>query len=401
MRVPYRDLVQKASKFKPDMARATEADTLIARPRLGPTGLRLVGRIASYADSIGLDPLEVAKAAASVAALEPDIRHSVIVHMGESGPADASVAEPDVSTDLEVIATVACTPSAFLGACVPQAATVSLLRSMSNRSLKQPWNSEWFRKEAYRLVSIAGAPSDQDVARNAIAARVDTLWSGMAAECVYSMLREGQAQIGERLWIEATDGTDLNGWMYESLLDKLRSMPWLRAEIFSQLQYRGVASFAEALGTNGEWTATVFDGEDLLETSSAPSVLVDWFASFAIMAAVRPFHDNGSGRWMIPFVSARDGVGILMLSAALRERPDAILRDLHLPGTEWARQLDRRVYREDGGLPTIEVDGERVPVMDLSEKQATERSVFYTYNEVGERTAWWHIAEDGEEERGQ
>jgi len=399
MRVPYRDLVQRASGFEPDMARATEAAAK-STCCLAPVSLRLVGRIASYANSIGLDSLEVAKAAASVVALEPDIRHSVIVHMGESGPADASVAEPDVSTDLEVIATVACTPSAFLGACVPQAATVTLLRSMSNRSLKQPWNSEWFRKEAYRLVSIAGAPSDRDVARNAIAARVDTLWSGMAAECVYSMLREGQAQIGERLWIESATA-DLNGWMYESLLDKLRSMPWLRAEIFSQLQYRGIADFAESLNTNGEWTATVFDGEDLLEISSAPSVLVDWFASFAIMAAAKPFHDNNNGRWVFPFVSAREGVGILLLSAALRERPDAILRGLHLPGAEWARRGDCHVYREDDGSRTIEVDGERVPVMGLSGRQATEKSVFYTYNEVGERTAWWHIAEDGEEERGQ
>jgi len=394
MRIPYSSLVQKAADFEPDMMAAKRVEE--ACGRLAPAGRRLVGKVAAYASSVGLDSLEVAKASLKAMRLDPDIAHAMMVHMGEGGPAGISVAEPDVSTDLEILTAIACTPSAFLGACVPKPATVALLKSMSVRARRQPWNSEWFHKESLRLTELAGAPDDRDVARSAIAARMDTVWSAMAAECVYSLLREGKVCVGERLWVECAPGASLGGWMYDSLLEKLRSVPWLRAETFSELPYGGIASFAQALQANGRWGALVFDGEDLIATDSEPSVLVDWFASLAITGFAKPFYDNSVSQWVIPFVSAREGVGVMSLSASLRERPDALLRKLHLPGVSWVRRIDSGVEHGDEGQITVDVDGEQIPIMHLSNAAAIERGVFFSYDEAGERTDFWHIGADEE-----
>lgn len=389
MRIAYRDLVKRVHDLEPNCAIARLVEQSSQHP-FGKITRRIIGQTGAFAHEIGLAAAaaELAKAVASINGLDADIRQSVIFTITEN-TAEASVAEPTLTNDLETTAVVACTPAAFLGMSIPQATTVALLRSMAIRAVDgHPWNFEWYRKEAFRLAGLADTPTDADVARSAMVSRIDTLWSGMAAECLYAMLRSGDVVIGDNLWVEQASPA-LSGWMYQSWLDKLAGIDWLTPDFVSQ-QYAGVSNFVAGLQANGDWAASVFDGEDLLEVSST-QVLKDWFGCFSIVAHGDAAYDNSADMWKIPFMSAREGVGVLMLRARLSERPVALLRGLRLPGVGWANTApDCRSWEEDGRT-MFDIDGEHVEAMDLTDRQAADNGVFYLRDEAGMRVRFWSM----------
>lgn len=371
--VSYRDLARGAAVLQPNPA-------VLA---------------ASFAESHGLDAsttsgfvTEVKK----VGMLEPDLRHAVLLEVAD-GLVTSRFADPVADDDLTTTALVACTPSALVGMCLSSPATVSLLRAMDNRAKSgMEWNYEWFRREALRLAVLGGRPTDQVIARNALVARLDTVWSAMAAECIYAMLMDGSARLGPGLWIEA-DGVPGN-WMYRSWLETARNLTWFGSEFFSGKNYAGISGFAESLHAGGGWSAMVFDGEDLLEIESEPYVLADWFGCFSIAAAAEPSYDNVSGRWNMPFLSAREGVGVLTVSAEMSERPSALLRRVQLPGLEWIGPASEDTWEDDDGVVFLQSGGdEPVPIMELSDKKALDSRVFYTYDEAGYRTSFVHMGE--------
>lgn len=387
MIVSYRDLVRDAGALEPDSAVAAAA-------RGAELERRLAGQVASFAKSQGFDAPTVAafvEEAEKAGRLDPDLRHAVLLEIS-NGLVTSKFADPSADDDLATTALVACTPSALIGMCLSSPATVSLLRSMCNRARSgMEWSYEWFRREAMRLATLGGRPTDQVIARNALVARLDTVWSSMAAECVYAMLMDGSAQLGPGLWIEAVREPD--SWMYRSWLETARNLPWFGSEFFSGKNYAGISGFAESLQAGGEWSATVFDGEDLLGISSEPYVLVDWFGCFSIAAAADPSYDNVGGRWNIPFLSAREGVGVLMVSAEMSERPSALLRRVQLPGLEWIAPASGETLEEEGVVLLRSGGAEPVPIMELSDKKALDNRVFYIYDEAGFRTGFIHKGE--------
>jgi len=320
------------------------------------------------------------------------LRHAVLLEVADNGSVTSKFAEPAVDDDLSMTALVACTPSSLIGMCLSSAATVSLLRSMDSRARSgMKWNYEWFRREALRLATLGGRPTEQVIARNALVARLDTVWAAMAAECVYAMLMDGSAQLGSGLWIEATG--EIDSWMYRSWLETARNLPWFRNDFFSGKNYAGIYGFVESLQAGGAWSAVVFDGEDLLEVHSEPYVLADWFGCLSIAALDTGVssYDNVSGRWVMPFLSAREGVGVLMVSAEMSERPASLLRRIQLPGMAWIGSEYGEVLEEDGMVLLRSSDGETVPIMELSDKKALDNRVFYTYDEAGCRTSFVHM----------
>lgn len=385
MIVSYRDIV-KATDLQPNPA------VLAAAHPAGDMEKRIVGRAASFAESNGLDAPTTSGFVAEVkrvGKLEPDLRHAVLLEI-DGTLVTSRFAEPVTDNDLSTTALVACTPSALVGMCLSSPSTVSLLRAMDNRAKSgMEWNCEWFRREALRLAVLGGRPTDQVIARNALVARLDTVWSAMAAECIYAMLMDGSARVGTGLWIEAAGEPD--NWMYRSWLETVRSLPWFGDEFFSGKNYAGISGFTESLQAGGGWSATVFDGEDLLEVESEPYVLADWFGCFSIAAAGEPSYDNVSGRWNMPFLSAREGVGVLTVSAEMSERPSALLRRVQLPGLEWIGPASGETWEDDGVVFLRSGDSEPIPIMELSDKKALDSRVFYTYDDAGYRTSFVHM----------
>jgi len=360
------------------------------------TGLggRLVSQAEIFAKSRGLDAQGVAffvEEVKKTGRLDPDMRHAVLLEIGDGGLIASRFADPVATDDLTTTALVACTPAALVGMCLSSPATVSLLRSMDNRARSgMKWNYEWFRREASRLATLGGRPTEQVIARNALVARLDTVWSAMAAECIYAILMDGSAQLGPELWIEAV-GDPSSNWMYRSWLETSRTLPWFDVEFFSGKNYAGLSSFVERLQAGGAWSAVVFDGEDLLEVVSEPHVLSDWFGCLSIAAAGEPSYDNVSGRWNMPFLSAREGVGVLTVVAEMSERPSALLRRVQLPGMGWIGPASGEVSEEEGVTLLRSGDDEPVPIMELSDKKALDNRVFYTYDEAGYRISFVHV----------
>ena len=396
-RVTYRELVEKSAALPPDILAAKAIQGSLGY-RLGPTMFKLMGQVVSLARQLGLPETEMARKVAAVGQLDPDIRQGVLFEIS-GDEVDAVFAEPTMSGELGATALVACTPSAFIGMCVPQGATVALLRSMHCRAAAgHSWSFDWFRREAFRLSILAGQPADADVARSSMVAKVDTAWSAMAAECLYEMLRSGEVRVGDDLWV-AQAAPRLECWMYQPWLEKLREIGWL-SEAFVSQQYVGVSEFAACLGSGGAWSASVFDGEDLLRADSDPSTLKHWFSCFSVAAHGRPSYSGAAGAWRVPFMPAREGVGVLVLDARLPGRPDALLRPLRLPGVLWASpKASRRSERKDG-VTMIDQEGGPVPVMELGDEEALESGVFYLRDESGARTEFWHIGADGSEKHG-
>lgn len=382
MIISYRDLVSPASPLQPDSAaRGAEMEK------------RLVGQAVSFAKAQGLDATTTAalvEEADKAGRLEPDLRHALLLDISDNGLVTSRFADPVADDDLATTALVACTPSALVGMCLSSAATVSLLRSMNDRAKSGiKWNYEWFRREALRLATLGGRPTDQVIARNSLVARLDTVWTAMAAECVYTMLMDGSAQLGPGLWIEAAREPD--NWMYRSWLEMARNLPWFGSEFFSGKNYAGISGFVESLQAGGAWSAIVFDGEDLLEVVSEPYVLADWFGCLSIAAAAEPSYDNVSGRWNMPFLSAREGVGVLTVVAEMSERPSALLRRVQLPGLGWVGPESGETLEEEGVTLLRSGDDEPVPIMELSDRKALDNRVFYTYDEAGYRTSFVHM----------
>ncbi len=387
MIISYRDLAREAGALQPD------SDIVSSRCAMAELERRLVGQAVSYAKSQGLGAsasAAFAEEVEKVGRLDPDLRHAVLLEIGDDGSVTSGFADPVADDDLTTAALVACTPSALVGMCLSSPATVSLLRAMDNRAKAgMAWNYEWFRREALRLAVLGGRPTDRVIARNALVARLDTVWSAMAAECVYAMLMDGSAQLGAGLWIEAAGEPD--NWMYRSWLETARNLIWFGSEFFSGKNYAGISGFAESLQAGGAWSATVFDGEDLLEVESEPHVLADWFGCLSIAAAAEPSYDNVSGRWNMPFLSAREGVGVLTVSAEMSERPAALLRRVQLPGLEWVGPASGETWEDEGVVFLRSGDAEPVPIMELSDKKALDSRVFYTYDDAGYRAGFVHM----------
>ncbi len=387
--ISYRDLVRDIVAIEPDPAVVTSSNG-------AELERRLAGQAASFAKSQGLDAPVVAAFAEEVekaGRMDPDLRHAVLLEICDNGLVTSRFAAPVAEDDLTTVALVACTPAALVGMCLSSPATVSLLRAMCNRARAGlEWNYEWFRREALRLATLGGRPDDQVIARNALIARLDTVWSSMATECVYAMLMDGSARLGPGLWIEAAGEPD--NWMYRSWLETARSLPWFGSEFFSGKNYSGISGFVESLQAGGGWSATVFDGENLLGVVSEPYVLADWFGCLSIAAAGDPLYDNISGRWDMPFLSAREGVGVLTVSAEMSERPSALLHRVRLPGLAWIGQASGKTTDEDGTVFIQTGDNEPVPIMELSDKKALDSLVFYTYDESGYRTSFMHMKEE-------
>lgn len=390
MIVSYRDLVRKAGALQPDLV---AAELVRASRDMGEMERKLIGQTVTFAKSCGLDAsvcVALAMEVENVGHLDPDLRHAVILEVTDAGAVTSKFADPVANDDLTTTALVACTPAALLGMCLSSPATVSLLRSMNNRAKSGvKWNHEWFRREAFRLGALGGRPTDQVIARNALIARLDTVWSALAAECVYAMLMDNSAQLGEGLWLEAVGEPD--NWMYRSWLETVRNLPWFSNEFFSGKNYAGISGFTKSLQAGGVWSAIIFDGEDLLEVISEPHVLADWFGCFSIAASGEPSYDNFSGRWNIPFLSAREGIGVLTVSAEMSERPAALLRRVQLPGLEWIGPPSGETWEEDGEVVLQSGDGNPVPIMELNDKQALDNRVFYLYDEAGNRTDFMHM----------
>lgn len=387
MIVSYRDLARGAVALQPNPAVLADACPV------GEMEKMLAEQAASFAESHGLDAPTTSGFVAEVkkvGRLEPDLRHAVLLEVADGGLVTSRFADPVADDDLTTAALVACTPSALVGMCLSSPATVSLLRAMDNRAKSgMEWKCEWFRREALRLAVLGGRPTDQVIARNALVARLDTVWSAMAAECIYAMLADGSARLGSGLWIEAASEPD--NWMYRSWLETARNLTWFGSEFFSGKNYAGISGFAESLQAGGGWSAMVFDGEDLLEVESEPYVLADWFGCFSIAAAAEPSYDNVSGRWNIPFLSAREGVGVLTVSAEMSERPSALLRRVQLPGLGWIGPASGETWEDDGVVFLRSGDGEFGPIMELSDKEALDSRVFYTYDDAGYRTSFVHM----------
>lgn len=396
-KITYRELVERSTALPPDAITAKAVQDSLGH-RLGPTTFKLMGQVVSLAKQLGLPETELARRVAAVGQLDPDIRQGVLFEIS-GDEVEAAFAEPAMSGELGTTAMVACTPSAFIGMCVPQGATVALLRSMHCRATAgYPWSSDWFRREAFRLSILAGQPTDMDVARSSMVARIDTAWSAMAAECLYEMLRSGEVRVGDDLWV-AQAAPRLECWMYQSWLEKLREIRWLSEEFVSR-QYVGVSEFVRCLGSGGAWSASVFDGEDLLRVDSDPSTLKHWFSCFSVVAHGKASYSGGTGVWRVPFMPAREGVGVLALDARLPGRPDALLRPLRLPGVLWACPKASRQSRLKDGVTMVDQEGGPVPVMELGDEEALESGVFYLRDETGARVEFWHIGANGSEKHG-
>lgn len=367
---------------------------------LGPTERMVVGRAASHGRNKGWNEaavIDLACEIASIESMEPEARRSIIIDFESSGTS-VEFASPRTDDDIGLLAAAACTPSAFIGMCLPASSVVMLLESLVNRAESgAKWSHEWFQREAYRLASLGVRVQDDDIALNAFAARVDTVWTRVAVESVYTMINKKQICINPNtLWAEPVFGKKTDGWMFQSWMDHLRGLRWFDPAYFSGSHYRGVGEFVTKLGKCAGWAATTFDGEDVLTITSQPQSLIDWFGCFAIAAAAPPVYDNVNGFWKLPFLPAREGVGVIMVSASLSEHPDSLLRTLRLPGESWIKPASGTRTFSDKGIPVVEIDGESVPIMELTNKQALDNSIFYLYNEGGERSVYWHIASDGD-----
>lgn len=395
--IPYTEFVGLLEGLVADPAAAKLAEQAAGRP-LGPSEARLVGQSAAFARTKGWPESAVTDLACGVAALEgeePDIGRTALILIGEDS-AEVRFASPLVGDPLSLMATVVCSPSAFMGETMPAASSVALLESMSRRAARgRPWNFEWYAHEAHRLSVDGGRPTDSDVARCAFAARMDTVWVRLAAECIYELFRDKQAVINPKtLWVESADKID--NWMYRFWEDNVANLPWFGKEYFDKPFYRGVEGFANRLTANGPWTIDIFDGHDLLEAESEPEILIDWFACFSIAFLGIPSYDNINGQWRIPFMPAREGVGVLVVSAELSEHPSALMRDLTLPGVSWMMAKPPRpvVQGEDGRSCVTLDDGRIVPFMELSDREALDSCIFYSYDENGSRTLYWQVSPD-------
>ena len=215
MRVSYEELTSRIGALQPDLDAANLAERAVGHV-LGPSSRRIVGQVATHARGGGFgraSAVDLACEIASIEALDPDLRRAILIDVADDGEVGVNYASPSVCGDIEAMAMVACTPSAFVGMCLSSSATVCLLRAMSDRAgARCPWSPEWFRREAFRLASLGGRCDDGDIARNALSARFDTVWSGLAAECLYGMFRERKVEIGTDLWVRAADDAKLNGY---------------------------------------------------------------------------------------------------------------------------------------------------------------------------------------------
>ena len=395
--IPYTEFVELLEGLATDPSAAKLAEQAVGRP-LGPSESRLVGQAATFARARGWPESSATDLACGVAALEgeePDIGRTALILLGDDS-AEVRAASPLVGDPLSLMATVVCSPSAFTGEATPAASSVALLESMSRRAARgRPWNFEWYAHEAHRLNMDGGPPTDGDVARCAFASRVDTVWVRLAAECIYELFRDKQAVISPKtLWVEPAGKID--NWMYRFWEDNVAHLPWFGKEYFDKPFYRGVGGFANRLTTNGPWTVSIFDGHDLLEADSEPEILIDWFACFSIAFLGIPSYDNINGQWRIPFMPAREGVGVLVVSAELSEHPSALMRDLTLPGVSWIMaNPPRPIVQDEDGRPCVPLDdGRIVSIMELSDREALDSCIFYSYDEDGSRTLYWQVSPD-------
>ena len=395
--IPYTEFVGLLDGLAADTAAIRLAEQAVGRP-LGPSESRLVGQSAAFARARGWPESAVTDLACGVAALEgeePDIGRTALILLGKDG-AEVRFASPLVNSPLSLMAAVVCSPSAFTGETVPAASSVALLESMSRRASRgRPWNFEWYAHEAHRISMDGGPPADSDVARCAFSSRMDTVWVRLAAECIYELFRDKQAVINPgTLWLEPAGKID--NWMYRFWEDNVAHLPWYGREYFDNPPYRGVRGFANRLTANGPWTIDIFDGHDLLEADSEPEVLIDWFSCFSIAFSGIPSYDNINGQWRIPFMPAREGVGVLVVSAELSEHPSALMRDLALPGVSWMMAKPPcPVVQDEDGRPCVTLGGGRtVPVMELSDREALDSCIFYSYDEDGNRTLYWQVSPD-------